>query len=156
MPSNIKLSPCPLPTTNDQEIDLTQLQGQWIILYFYPKDATPGCTVEAQQFREAHAKFTALNAIILGVSRDNITSHEKFKHKEQLPFDLLSDEQAHLCEQFGVMKLKNRYGKSIRGIERSTFIIDPDGVVQHEWRNVKVADHVREVYQTLIHLQHGS
>lgn len=144
---------CPLAATDQQTIDLKDYRGQWIVLYFYPKDATPGCTTEGQNFRDAHADFVAANTIILGVSRDSVRSHDTFKQKQQFPFALLSDSNEILCKQFDVIKDKNMYGKKVRGIERSTFLIDPEGVVRHEWRKVKVDGHVTEVYQTLVDLQ---
>jgi len=144
---------CPLAATDQQSIDLKDYRGQWIVLYFYPKDATPGCTTEGQNFRDAHADFVAANTIIFGVSRDSVRSHDTFKQKQQFPFALLSDSNEILCKQFDVIKDKNMYGKKVRGIERSTFLIDPEGVVRHEWRKVKVDGHVTEVYQTLVDLQ---
>ncbi len=139
--------------TDQQQIDLTTYRGQWLVLYFYPKDATPGCTLEGQNFRDAYPDFTALNAEIIGVSRDSVACHERFKTKEQFPFPLISDPDEILCEQFGVMKHKKLYGKTVRGIERSTFLINPAGVVHHEWRNVSVNGHVAEVYQKLVESQ---
>lgn len=135
--------------TNGLEASLSDYQGQWVIFYFYPKDATPGCTTESQDFRDAYADFQALNAEIFGISRDNLKSHEKFKCNQQLPFELISDENETLCQLFDVMKMKNMYGKSVRGIERSTFLIDPTGVLRHEWRKVNVNGHVAEILQTL-------
>lgn len=138
-----------LAATSDQEITLTGLRGKKIILYFYPKDATPGCTIESQNFRDAQDQFKQAGAVILGVSRDSLKSHEKFKQNECLPFELLSDEDETLCELFGVMKLKNMYGKEVRGIERSTFLIDAAGVLRQEWRGVKVDGHVNEVLEAV-------
>ena len=115
------------------------------MLYFYPRDATPGCTTESQNFRDASKAFTQENTIILGVSQDSIKSHEKFKAKESMPFDLLSDEAGELCKQYDVIKLKKMYGKEFEGIERSTFLIDEKGVLRQEWRKVKVPGHVDEV-----------
>ena len=139
--------------TGQQMIALTDYHGQWLVLYFYPKDATPGCTREGQDFRDAYPNFKTLNTEIIGVSRDNIACHERFKQKEQFPFPLLSDSDEVLCQHFDVIKNKMLYGKSHRGIERSTFLIDPHGVVRHEWRKVKVDGHVSEVYQKLLTLQ---
>ena len=139
--------------TGQQMIALTDYHGQWLVLYFYPKDATPGCTREGQDFRDAYPKFKTLKTEIIGVSRDNIACHERFKQKEQFPFPLLSDSDEALCEHFDVIKNKMLYGKSHRGIERSTFLIDPHGVVRHEWRKVKVEGHVSDVYQKLLALQ---
>lgn len=119
--------------------------GKRLVLYFYPKDNTPGCTTESNDFKTAKRKFAAAGCIIIGVSRDTMTSHEKFKDKFSLPFSLISDPEEKLCEQFGVMKLKNMYGKKVRGIERSTFLIDSDRTLLHEWRGVKVPGHVDEV-----------
>ena len=134
-----------LPATSDQKISLKDLKGQHVILYFYPKDSTPGCTLESQDFRDQSTKFGKENAVILGVSRDSLSSHEKFKSNEKLPFELLSDDDEELCELFDVIKMKNMYGKQVRGVERSTFIIDKNGVLVHEWRGVKVDGHALEV-----------
>ena len=134
-----------LPATGEQQISLASLKGQKVVLYFYPRDATPGCTTESQNFRDASKAFTQENAIILGVSQDSIKSHEKFKAKESMPFDLLSDEAGELCKQYDVIKLKKMYGKEFEGIERSTFLIDEKGVLRQEWRKVKVPGHVDEV-----------
>lgn len=134
-----------LPATGDQEIRLSDLKGQKVVLYFYPKDNTPGCTTEGQGFRDNIRKFRNQNAVILGVSRDSLTSHEKFKEKQCFPFDLLSDSDEKLCNMFDVIKEKNMYGKKVMGIERSTFLIDEDGVLRQEWRKVKVDGHVEEV-----------
>ena len=133
----------------DKTISLADLKGKVVVLYFYPKDATPGCTTEAQQFRDLHAKFVKTGAVILGVSRDSIKSHENFKTKMGLPFDLLSDPDEVLCEQFGVMKMKNMYGKQVRGIERSTFLLDDKGVLRQEWRGVKVDGHAEAVLKAV-------
>ena len=134
-----------LAATGEQQISLASLKGQKLVLYFYPRDATPGCTTESQNFRDASKAFTQENAIILGVSQDSIKSHEKFKAKESMPFDLLSDEAGELCKQYDVIKLKKMYGKEFEGIERSTFLIDEKGVLRQEWRKVKVPGHVDEV-----------
>ena len=120
-------------------------QGQTVILYFYPKDHTPGCTTEAMQFRDKHAEFTQAGAIIFGVSRDNLASHDKFKQNLDLPFELIADTEEKLCHMFGVVKNKIMYGKKVKGIERSTFLIDAKGVLVAEWRGIKVAGHVDEV-----------
>ena len=136
-----------LPATGDKEISLATLRGTKVVLYFYPKDSTPGCTTESQDFRDRHAQFVAAGCTVLGVSRDGLRSHENFKSKQELPFDLLSDPDETVCELFGVMKLKNMYGKQVRGIERSTFVIDGEGVVRGEWRRVKVPGHVDEVLE---------
>ena len=134
-----------LPATGDQSISLNDLKGKKVVLYFYPKDSTPGCTTEGQDFRDAKAKFSRQNAVILGVSRDSIKSHENFKAKQAFNFELLSDVGEALCTQFDVIRMKNMYGKQVRGIERSTFLIDETGVLRQEWRKVKVKDHVQEV-----------
>ncbi len=134
-----------LPATGEQTISLASLKGQNIVLYFYPKDNTPGCTTEGQDFRDSIAKFKRQNCIILGVSRDTVRTHENFKTKQKFPFDLLSDTEEELCGLFDVIKLKNMYGKKLLGIERSTFLINDKGVLKQEWRKVKVADHVDDV-----------
>ena len=141
-----------LPATGDKKIRLSELKGKNVVLYFYPKDSTPGCTREGQDFRDSHAKFKRQNAVILGVSRDSIKSHEKFKEKQGFPFDLISDEEENLCDIFDVIKMKNMYGKKVRGIERSTFLIGTDGKLVQEWRKVKVdghAEHVLNAVKTL-------
>jgi peroxiredoxin Q/BCP len=124
---------------------LSQLRGQMVVLYFYPKDNTPGCTTESQEFAAASARFAKAGATIVGVSRDSLSSHEKFRAKYELPFALLSDPDEALCTLFGVMKQKNMYGKMVRGIERSTFLIDAQGVLRQEWRGVKIPGHVDAV-----------
>lgn len=134
-----------LPATGDQEIRLSDLRGKKVVLYFYPRDNTPGCTRESQDFRDNLRKFKARNTVILGVSRDSLKSHENFREKQCLPFDLLADEDEKLCQLFDVIKDKNMYGKKVRGIERSTFLIDEQGVLRREWRKVKVDGHVEEV-----------
>lgn len=136
-----------LPATGDQEISLSDLKGKKVVLYFYPKDSTPGCTTEGQNFRDAIAKFRARNTVILGVSRDSLKSHDKFKEKQCFPFELLSDSDEKLCKLFDVIKEKNMYGKKVMGIERSTFLIDEQGVLRQEWRKVKVDGHVEEVLE---------
>lgn len=140
-----KVSDFKLPATGDQEIRLSDLKGKKVVLYFYPKDNTPGCTTEGQGFRDNIRKFKNQNAVILGVSRDSLNSHEKFKEKQCFPFELLSDSDEKLCRMFDVIKEKNMYGKKVMGIERSTFLIDEDGVLRQEWRKVKVDGHVEEV-----------
>jgi len=136
-----------LPATGTSPFTLSAHQGRTIVLYFYPKDSTPGCTTEAQQFRDLHADFIKAGAIVLGVSRDSIKSHENFRTKQNLPFDLISDGEETLCSLFAVMKLKKMYGKEVRGIERSTFVIDGKGVLRQEWRGVKVPGHAQEVLE---------
>ena len=133
------------PATGDKTISLKQLAGKKVVLYFYPKDSTPGCTTEGQDFRDAKAKFSRQNTVILGVSRDSIKRHENFKTKQSFNFDLLSDEDESLCKQFDVIKLKKLYGREYMGIDRSTFLIGEDGVLLEEWRGVKVKGHVDEV-----------
>ncbi len=136
-----------LPATGEQKIRLTALKGQKVILYFYPKDATPGCTQEGLDFTASLAKFKRQNALVFGISRDSIKSHEKFKEKQKYTLDLIADEDEVLCEIFDVIKMKNMYGKQVRGIERSTFLIDEQGKLCHEWRKVKVAGHVDQVLE---------
>lgn len=133
------------PATGDKIISLKELVGKKVVLYFYPKDSTPGCTTEGQNFRDAKAKFTRLNTVILGVSRDSIKRHENFKAKQDFNFDLLSDEDESLCQQFDVIKLKKLYGKEYIGVDRSTFLIGEDGKLLEEWRGVKVKEHVDAV-----------
>ncbi|WP_455198952.1 thioredoxin-dependent thiol peroxidase [Kaarinaea lacus] len=134
-----------LPATGDKNIKLADLKGKKVIIYFYPKDSTPGCTTEGQDFRDNHGKFKRAKAIVLGVSRDSIKSHENFRDKQNFPFDLVSDKDEVLCKMFDVIKEKNMYGKKVMGIERSTFLLDEKGVLRQEWRKVKVAGHVEEV-----------
>ena len=136
------------PATGDKNISLKELAGKKVVLYFYPKDSTPGCTTEGQNFRDAKAKFTRQNTIVFGVSRDSMKRHENFKAKQAFNFDLLSDEDEALCKQFDVIKLKKLYGKEYMGIDRSTFLIDEDGTLLEEWRGVKVKGHVDEVLAT--------
>ena len=119
--------------------------GRAVVLYFYPKDATPGCTTEAMQFRDRHKDFLKAGAVVYGVSRDNMASHEKFKQNLELPFELIADTEEKLCHMFGVVKNKIMYGKKVKGIERSTVLIDGQGVLKGEWRGLKVAGHVEEV-----------
>lgn len=135
--------------TSGQTITLSSLKGRHVILYFYPKDSTPGCTQEGQDFRDLHAEFQQLDAVILGVSRDSLKSHENFKCKQEFPFELLSDTDESLCRLFDVIKMKNMYGKQVQGIERSTFLIDPEGKLAAEWRKVSVKGHAAEVLDTL-------
>lgn len=134
-----------IAATGDKTISLNDYKGKKVVLYFYPKDSTPGCTTEGQDFRDAKGRFTRQNTVILGVSRDSLKSHENFCAKQNFNFDLLSDSDEILCTQFDVIKMKNMYGKQSRGIERSTFLIDEKGTLRHEWRKVKVKDHVEEV-----------
>jgi len=127
--------------------DLSLCQGQSVVLYFYPKDHTPGCTTESQDFRDLYLDFQTANCLVFGVSRDSLKSHESFRTKQGLPFPLISDADETLCNLFGVIKMKNMYGKQVRGIERSTFLIDAKGRLAQEWRGVKVANHAAEVLQ---------
>ena len=140
-----KVPPFSLPATSEQNIALGNLKGMNVVLYFYPKDSTPGCTREGQDFRDNHAKFKRQNTVILGVSRDSLKSHENFKAKQGFKFELLSDQDEELCKLFDVIKMKNMYGKKVRGIERSTFLIDSSGKLRQEWRKVKVDGHAEEV-----------
>ena len=134
-----------LPATGGHPFSLAAVRGKTLILYFYPKDSTPGCTTEAQQFRDLHEEFLQAGCVIAGVSRDSVKSHENFKAKQNLPFELISDADETLCTQFAVIKEKKLYGKLVRGVERSTFVIDGQGVLRHEWRGVKAPGHAQEV-----------
>ena len=142
---NKKVPAFNLPATGEQKIRLSSLKGKNVIIYFYPKDNTPGCTQEGQDFRDNIAKFKRQNCVILGVSRDTLKTHENFKTKHKFPFELISDTEEELCKLFDVIKLKNLYGKKHLGIERSTFLINDKGVLKQEWRKVKVKGHVDEV-----------
>ena len=137
--------------TGEQAFKLSDYHGKNIVLYFYPKDNTPGCTTEAMQFRDLHQEFEHKNTLIFGISRDSIRSHEGFKAKLGLPFELIADPDETLCAMFNVMKMKNMYGKQVRGIERSTFVIDGVGTLVKEWRGVKVPSHVEEVLEFVSH-----
>ena len=132
------------------EITQGNLIGQWTVLYFYPKDSTPGCTTQAQNFRDRIDAFKAAGCQIIGVSRDSIKSHQNFIGKQELPFTLISDPDETLCTLFDVMKMKNMYGKQVRGVERSTFLIDPKGILVQEWRGLKVPGHVDQVLQAVV------
>ena len=134
-----------LPATGGQTVTLSALRGRKVVIYFYPKDNTPGCTNETRDFGALYAEFAAADCAVLGISRDSLKSHENFKAKLELPFELVSDPEEKACEAFGVMKLKNMYGKQVRGIERSTFLIDGEGAIAREWRGVKVPGHAEEV-----------
>ena len=131
--------------TGDGTFSLAACKGKNLVLYFYPKDSTPGCTREGQDFRDNHARFKRNKTIVAGVSRDSLKSHENFKAKQQFPFELLSDPDETLCRMFDVIKEKNMYGRKVMGVERSTFLIDPNGKLRREWRKVKVDGHVEEV-----------
>jgi peroxiredoxin Q/BCP len=134
-----------LPATSGTTFDLAAQAGKVVVIYFYPKDSTPGCTTQGQNFRDLHDQFVAANALVLGISRDSLKSHENFKAKQSFPFELGSDADEAICTLFAVIKMKNMYGKQVRGIERSTFVIDRSGVLRREWRGVKVPGHVQEV-----------
>ena len=134
-----------LPATSGHSFKLSDYIGKNLIVYFYPKDSTPGCTTQGMEFRDLYSEFQAANTEIVGVSRDSLKSHENFKVKFSFPFELLSDSEEKACQIFDVIKMKNMYGKQVRGIQRSTFVINKNGVVIQEWRKVKVADHVEEV-----------
>ena len=136
-----------LPATGGSNFTLSSVRGKSLVIYFYPKDNTPGCTTESQHFRDLYPEFQKANCEVVGISRDSIKSHENFKSRFTLPFALLSDAEETVCTQFGVIKMKKLYGKEVRGIERSTFVIDKDGMLQHEWRGVKVDGHAREVLE---------
>ena len=138
--------------TGDIKFKLSDYQGKKIIIYFYPKDNTPGCTQEGKDFRDNIEQFNSHNIVIFGVSRDSVKVHEGFKAKQEFPFDLLSDKEEKLCQLFDVIKMKNMYGKQVRGIERSTFLIDEQGILIHQWRKVKVKVHIEEVLQKLTDL----
>ena len=140
-------------TTGGKKLRLRDLQGKYVVLYFYPKDDTPGCTLEGQDFRDKHGEFKKLKAVIVGVSRDGLASHEKFKSKFKFPFELAADEDEKLCKLFDVIREKSLYGKKYLGVDRSTFILDPDGVLRHEFRGVKVKGHVDEVIGAIRKLQ---
>jgi peroxiredoxin Q/BCP len=138
-----------LPATGDKTLDLKSLRGGNVVIYFYPKDNTPGCTTESNDFKANHAKFRRQKATVLGISRDSVASHEKFKAKFDFPFDLLSDADEKACQLFDVIKEKNMYGRKVMGIERSTFLIDDKGKLRAEWRKIKVKGHVDEVLAAL-------
>ena len=133
--------------TGSKPFQLSAYQGKNLVLYFYPKDNTPGCTTESMQFRDLHAEFAASNTEIFGISRDSLRSHEGFKAKLELPFELISDGDERVCTMFDVMVMKSMYGKKVRGVERSTFLIDASGKIMKEWRGVKVPGHVDEVLE---------
>ena len=134
-----------LPSTGGATFRLSEHLGSKLVLYFYPKDNTPGCTTEGSDFRDHHKDFSKAGCEVFGISRDSVKSHENFKAKMQFPFDLLSDEDEAVCKRFKVMKLKNMYGRKVRGIERSTFVVDSKGVLAREWRGVRVPGHIQEV-----------
>ena len=144
-----------IPATSEKTVSLSQLKGKQVVIYFYPKDSTPGCTTEGQGFRDHYAEFQAANTEVFGVSRDSLKSHENFKAKQGFPFELLSDKDEALCQLFDVIKLKKLYGKEYLGVDRSTFLIDNDGVLRHEWRGVKVPGHVEAVLEQAKALNNG-
>jgi peroxiredoxin Q/BCP len=152
MTKNLQGKKCPKfegKCTSNKILSNTDLFGQNTVIYFYPKDSTPGCTTESQDFRDAYKLFKKLNVEIIGVSRDSIKSHENFKQKQNLPFEVLSDPDEKMCKSFDVIKMKSMYGKEYMGVDRSTFLIDENGKIIKEWRSVKVKGHVDEVLETV-------
>ena len=143
----LKVPDFEIASTGNRTFKLSAELGRALVLYFYPKDNTPGCTTEGQEFRDLHGEFVRRNCAVYGVSRDSIKSHEGFKSRMNFPFELLSDPDEKVCNLFGVMKMKNMYGKKVWGVVRSTFVIDPDGVVRREWRGLRVPGHAREVLE---------
>lgn len=135
--------------TGGKKIRLKDLRGRNVVMYFYPKDSTPGCTREGLDFKDLHARFRRQNTVILGVSRDSLAAHDKFKAKQQFPFELLSDPDEKLCKQFDVIHEKTLYGRKFMGVVRSTFLIDADGKLRAEWRKVKVKGHAAEVFEAV-------
>ena len=144
-----KLPNLTLEATSGDTVSLNKLKGQNIVIYFYPKDSTPGCTTQGQNFRDSYKEFTKLNTKVYGVSRDSIKSHERFKEKQEFPFELISDPDEAMCKAFDVIKLKKLYGREYMGIERSTFLFNDKGVLTHEWRKVKVKGHVDTVLEAV-------
>ncbi|MDA9049041.1 peroxiredoxin [Gammaproteobacteria bacterium] len=152
MTKNLQGKKCPsfeAEATNNQTLSNASFVGKNLVVYFYPKDSTPGCTIEGQEFRDNYKEFKKMNTEILGVSRESIKSHENFKLKQNFPFELLSDPDEKVCKAFDVMKLKSMYGREYMGVDRSTFIIDEKGKIQKEWRGVKVKGHVQEVLEAV-------
>ena len=145
-----------LPATGSKILKLSDFRGRALVLFFYPKASTPGCTQEGRDFRDVFDEFQALDAVVLGASRDGVKAQENFKTKQEFPFELLSDKEESLCRMFDVIKLKKMYGKEVRGIERSTFLIDDQGVLRKEWRKVKVPGHVAEVLEAARSLPSGA
>jgi len=143
------LSTIELPATGDRHLKLADFKGQPLVVYFYPRDNTPGCTKQGQGFRDLYAEFQAQGCDVIGVSRDTVASHEKFAAKQEFPFALIADTDEKLCEQFDVIKEKNMYGKKVQGIERSTFLFDSEGNLVKEWRKVRVPGHVEEVLEAV-------
>ncbi|MEZ5534292.1 MAG: peroxiredoxin [Thiolinea sp.] len=140
------------PMSSDKTFRLSDYKGKNVVLYFYPKDSTPGCTTEGQDFRDAYAEFQAAGTEIFGISRDGLKAHENFRAKQSFPFELISDKEEAVCNLFDVIKMKNMYGRQVRGIERSTFLIDKTGILRQEWRKVKVKGHVAEVLEAVKNL----
>jgi len=143
----LKVPDFEIASTGNRTFKLSAELGSPLVLYFYPKDNTPGCTTEGQEFRDLHGEFARRNCAVYGVSRDSIKTHEGFKSRMSFPFELLSDADEKVCNLFGVMKMKNMYGKKVWGVVRSTFVIDPEGVVRREWRGLRVPGHAREVLE---------
>jgi len=141
-----------LPATGDQTVTLSEYQGRNVVVYFYPRDSTPGCTTEGKDFRDRMASFRRCNTAVLGISRDTIKSHENFKARQEFPFELLSDADETVCRLFDVIREKNMYGRKVMGIERSTFLIDDSGVLRREWRKVRVKGHAEEVLEAVRNL----
>lgn len=139
--------------TGGQTLNLRDLRGRNVVLYFYPRDNTPGCTTEGQDFRDRHAEFEALDTVVLGVSRDSLKSHETFRARHEFPFALIADPDETLCRAYDVIRTKNMYGRQVQGIERSTFLIDRQGVLRREWRKVRVKGHVAEVLAAVHELE---
>jgi len=144
-----KVPPFSAEATSDTTVDLKALKGRHLVLYFYPKDSTPGCTQEGQDFRDLYEAFEKANCEVFGVSRDSLKKHENFKARHDFPFELISDPDDELCSLFDVIRMKKMYGKEFEGIERSTFLIDANGELQQEWRKVKVPGHVEEVLEAV-------
>jgi peroxiredoxin Q/BCP len=142
-----KVASFSLPATGDKNVSLDDFKGTNLVIYFYPKDSTPGCTLEGQNFRDSYKEFKKSGTAVLGVSRDSLKAHENFRTRQEFPFDLLSDAEEKLCRQFDVIHEKNMYGRKVMGIVRSTFLLDGDGVLQKEWRKVRVKGHVEEVLE---------
>lgn len=141
-----------LPATGGNAFTFSATRGKHLVVYFYPKDNTPGCTTEAQQFRDLYPQFRKAHCEIVGISRDSLKSHENFKKRFSLPFELLSDAEETVCNQFGVIKMKNMYGKQVRGIERSTFVFDKTGALRREWRGLKADQHAQQVLDFVLTL----
>ena len=136
-----------VPATSGKTVTLSELAGKKVVIYFYPKDHTPGCTTQGQDFRDMHEEFLTADTLVFGVSRDSLRTHENFRAKQSFPFELISDPDESLCRLFDVIRKKKLYGKEYEGIERSTFLIDREGVLRREWRKVKVPGHVAEVLE---------